>query len=241
MGYKPGKLLSWLIRQDVKTTPVMSIRTTRGDIVHAQRDIHNAFTAHYIKLYKSYLQTTSTDIQAFLTEFTLPQLAPEQQEELNNPILPEEIGENIFSLSNGKWPGPDSLPVEFYKAYSDVLILQLLKVYEAAIEDSALAPTQNEAMLISLLKPGRDPESLGSYRPLALLNTDYKIFASILAKRIAPLVKTLIHLDQNGLVPTRNTSLNIRRLFRIQTYALEHWPRSGCLVLDLEKAFDSLE
>lgn len=153
----------------------------------------------------------------------------------------EEVKESIFSLSNGKTPGPDGLPVEFYKAYRYILAPQLLSLYETALMESTLPTTQNEALLVSLPKPGRDPEHLGSYRPLALLNTDYKIYASILAKRLAPLVKLLIHPDQNGFVPTRSTSLNIRRLFRVQQYALDRWPRSGCLVLDLEKVFDSLE
>ncbi|XP_078502516.1 olfactory receptor 6Q1-like [Lissotriton helveticus] len=164
-----------------------------------------------------------------------------QQDDLGAPLDPEELRYTIFNLSNGKSPGPDGLPAEFYKAASDILIPHLVKMYTAATDDFSLPPTLNEATLISLLKPDRDSERMGSYRPLALLNTDYKILASTLARRLAPIVPTLLHHDQNGFVPTRHTSHNIRRLFRIQEYATRQWLRAGCLVLDLEKAFDSVE
>lgn len=66
-----------------------------------------------------------------------------------------------------------------------------------------------EASVVSLLKPDKDPTSPSSYRPIAILNTDYKILAKVLANRLAPLVPELVHFDQNGFVPQRNTTLNI--------------------------------
>lgn len=156
---------------------------------------------------------------AYLFALPLPEINDVQRDDLSAPLTSEELRTAIFSLSNGKSPGPDGLPAEFYKAYSIILIPELLRMFEAAIADSALPPTLNEANLISLLKPGRDETNMGSYRPLALLNTDYKILASTLAQRLAPLVPALVHADQNGFVPTRSTSYNIRRLFRIQSLA----------------------
>lgn len=62
---------------------------------------------------------------------------------------------------------------------------------------------------MSLPKPNRNAEPIGSYHPLALLNTDYKVLAKILACRLAPLVPQLIDTDQNGFVSARSTSLNL--------------------------------
>lgn len=125
-GDKADRLLSWLMRQDTVTAPITSIRTPWDTVVHTQREIHAEFVTHYARLYKSQLHTAYADIQSYLDDLELPQLTSEQKVDLNVPILPEEVREGIFSLANGKSPGPDGLPAEFYKANSQVLIPQLL-------------------------------------------------------------------------------------------------------------------
>ncbi|KAJ1192922.1 hypothetical protein NDU88_002228 [Pleurodeles waltl] len=77
-----------------------------------------------------------------------------------------------------------------------------------------LNPSVRE-LLISLPDPDNDPKALGSYRPLALLNTDYKILEKLLADLLLALVPALVHADQNGFVPARNTSPNLRQFFLI--------------------------
>lgn len=39
-----------------------------------------------------------------------------EKEKLNAPITLAEIGESVLDLANGKCPGPDGTPIEFYKA-----------------------------------------------------------------------------------------------------------------------------
>ena len=54
-------------------------------------------------------------------------------------------------------------------------------------------------------------------------------------------MRKLVHEDQNGFIPTRNTSLNLRRLYRIlEETDIKQYPRAMVASLDLEKAFDSL-
>ena len=238
---KAGSLLAWLIRQEAPQHPILALRTTANTLVYTQREIQAELTQYYTDTYQSRTRATTTEITEFLAEVTLPSMGPAYIEEINTPITPFEIKMAISSLATNKTPGPDGLPSEFYKSYSEYLAPQLHKIYLEALAQMRLPKSQNEAILVSLLKPDKDSTLPGSYRPLALLNTDYKILAKLLADRLAPLVPGLVHPDQNGFVPARNTSLNIRRLFRVMEYAPQMWPRAGCLVLDLEKAFDSLE
>lgn len=60
---------------------------------------------------------------------------------------------------------------------------------------------------------------------------------------MAGTISTLFNIyeDQNGFVPDQSTSLNLRCLFRVMRYAPQAWPGSGCMVLDVEKAFDTVE
>lgn len=45
----------------------------------------------------------------------------EQAERLEVPITEREIREVILLMSNGKSPGYDGLPAEYYKEYIDIL------------------------------------------------------------------------------------------------------------------------
>ncbi|KAJ1208012.1 hypothetical protein NDU88_003402 [Pleurodeles waltl] len=137
--------------------------------------------------------------------------------------------------------GPDGLPADLYKTFATALAPHLLYVFEQSVQEGSLLISQNEALLVSLPKPRKDPMELGSYHPLAMLNTDYKMLAKMIVARLAPMVPDLVHADQNGFVPAQDTSHNIRRLFCVMHYSTREWQIVGCLVLDLEKAFDSLE
>uniref|UniRef100_A0A8C6S6I3 Reverse transcriptase domain-containing protein n=1 Tax=Neogobius melanostomus TaxID=47308 RepID=A0A8C6S6I3_9GOBI len=82
---------------------------------------------------------------------------------------------------------------------------------------------------------------MGSYRPLSLLNNDYKIFAKILAKRLEKVIPSLIHIDQVGFIKGRLAANNMRRLFHVMSRASSLQHPAVALSLDAEKAFDRME
>lgn len=57
-------------------------------------------------------------------------LSDEECSVLVRPISPDEVRIIIQSFSNGKIPGPDGLPAEFYKANGDLLAPLLASLYE---------------------------------------------------------------------------------------------------------------
>ncbi|KAJ1122973.1 hypothetical protein NDU88_001446 [Pleurodeles waltl] len=57
-------------------------------------------------------------------------------------------------------------------------------LYEETLSAASLAASQRAALLISLPKPVKNPAEQGSYRPMAMLNTDYKILAKVLAMQL---------------------------------------------------------
>lgn len=59
----------------------------------------------------------------------------------------------------------------------------LKEVYEESFEVGTLPPSMREAMITSRLKPGKNPITCDSYRPLSLLNCDAKILAKVIANR----------------------------------------------------------
>lgn len=159
---------------------------------------------------------------------------------LNAKITSEEINKSIGLLKNGKSPGPDGLGNEFYKQLQVKLGPYLFKLYNHAYNEESLPPTLNEAVITVLPKKGKDLEEVTSYRPISLLNSDQKILAKILAKRLSTVMSKLVHSDQTGFVADRSSCNNLRRLFNV-IYSSKIQQDLIILSLDAEKAFDQVE
>lgn len=124
-----------------------------------------AFRNYYEALYAPPWELREEDLIDFLDGLEFPKLTDAQKKALAAPITKAEIRSAIKDL-----PGLDGLPVEFYVTFSEQLVPPLKKLCHAALETGLLPLTTREALVISLLKNGRDPTDMSGYRPLSLLN-----------------------------------------------------------------------
>ncbi|GLJ32624.1 hypothetical protein SUGI_0656220 [Cryptomeria japonica] len=115
----------------------------------------------------------------------------EKVKALSHKISLEEIKSAITSLENGKSPGIDSLPAEFYKKHLDWVSLELFALYEDVFIQNSLGENINKGV-IKLLPKGGDKTLVKNWRPITLLNISYKITAKVLARRIARLLDKFI-------------------------------------------------
>ena len=150
----------------------------------------------------------------------------------------------IRTLPAHRSNGPDGLP---YEIYIDENIWQLIgDTYVAMLNDSIargiLPESMRECDIILLHKKG-SRNKISNYRPISILNCDYRIFARILAARLNPAAQLLVHPDQTGFIKGRLITDNGILLTSLIEYA-EYDPTaiSGAMIfLDFEKAFDSVE
>lgn len=97
-----------------------------------------------------------------------------------------------------------------------------------------------EAVISVIPKEGKDKKECSSYRPISVLNVDYKIFASILSKRLEVIIPELVDLDQTGFIQNRQTQDNIRRALQVMSHVVTENISAMLMSLDAEKAFDSV-
>ena len=81
---------------------------------------------------------------------------------------------------------------------------------------------------------------LKNWRPITLLNVTYKIVSSCIGNRIRKVLPTIISHDQSGFMSDRFVGDNIRLMYDILNYAKVTKKIWIILLIDFEKAFDSL-
>ena len=136
------------------------------------------------------------EMDRFLEKFHLTRPNQEETEIMNNPITSTEIKAVIKNLPKNKSPGPDGFTGEFYQTFREQLISILLKLFQKVAEERTLPNSFYKATITLISKPDKDNTKKGNYRPISLLNIDAKILNEILANRIQPHIRKLIHHDQ---------------------------------------------
>ena len=98
-------------------------------------------------------------------------------------------------------------PIQFWSLIKKIFLESLNTSYQ----QGQLSETQKQG-IITLLDKGKDRTLLKNWRPISLLNTDYKIASKAIAQRLKLHIPSLIHHNQVGYVKGRCITENIRTL-----------------------------
>ena len=149
-----------------------------------------------------------------------------------------EVEGALDGLAPNKSPGLDGIPAEFYRAFRSAVVPILLRVFRRVLEADEPCAGFNRGVIALVFKSGGRGE-LSNYRPLTMLNADYKILAKVLANSIKHVLPSVVGVQQTYSVPGRTVAdslLAIRFGFREVTAA-----GGFCLSVDFSKAFDRID
>ena len=152
-------------------------------------------------------------------------------------VSKDEVLHTCAYLPLGKSPGSDRIPNKFYRVFSATISEMLAAVINESRAAGELPQSMREGIISVLYKKGErsDPRN---YRPITLLNNDYKIMMRILTQRMNEAVVQFVSRDQNGFVPDAFIAENIVRLKLLQDMIDEEDIDALFVFLDMEKAFD---
>ena len=240
-GPKASKMLAWRIRKQQAENSIHKIRDPITNKVTTKlEEIQSAFEKYYRLLYTQPDKSDRLTIQTFLSSLDLPSIGKNQNEELICEISTEEIDNGISNLRANKSPGCDGFPPEWYKCMKKLLVPLLKASFNYTLRGGALPPSWSEAFISVIPKEGKDKMDCKGYRPISVLNIDYKLYAAILAKRLNTIMPSLINEDQTGFISNMQTHDNIRRALNIINQITKGTSSAVLLSLDAEKAFDSV-
>ena len=208
-----------------------------GNTLCGLENIQKTQVEFYKELYHT--QNLQNDDGYFL-EHVNASLSESSKAHLDSIITKEEILKALKKMSNNKSPGEDGIPVEFYKLNWNMISDDLLEVYRTGLDDKQLSYTQYLAIIILLYKKG-SREDIKNWRPISLLNVDYKILSKVLAERLKSVLPEIINGDQRGCVPGRFIGENIRLIDDLIFEVENSTENPIILMLDQEKAFDRVE
>ena len=168
-------------------------------------------------------------------------VAPEDRKLLEQELDFEEIATSIKNLKPDKSPGCDGLDIAFYRMFWLKIKQPLKDAFDYAFSTKKLHISARRGVLTLIPKKDREPTLLKNWRPLTLLNTDYKILSKVLANRLQPILQYLISECQTGFLKNRNIMENIRRSLEVMEFCDRRRVEAILLSVDFEKCFDSIE
>ena len=211
-----------------------------NNVISDTEDILNEEKKFYQTLYTETKNVAQEDINKFTSLLNIERVKEEDKIICDAEFTKYEMLNSLKQLQNGKTPGTDGLTPDFYKFFWKDISDTLLESIKYSCKNGELSTEQKRGVITLIPKKGKDRKLLKNWRPISLLNTDYKLITKMLANRIKKVLPYLINEDQTGYIKGRYIGYNIRKMEDcIQFLNVKKLP--GILLsIDFEKAFDSL-
>jgi hypothetical protein len=218
---------------------IRQLINTNREIVTSPRDKANLLAAHFAKnsstsQYHATFQTIKA--QAEIEEIRIDH---EHQAEYNIDFSEEEM-EIALNNCTGSSPGPDDIQYELLKQLSTSAKRNLLIVYNKIWSTGNFPEEWRQALVVAIPKPGKDPEQVENYRPIALTSCACKVMERMVNKRLTWYLEkhNLISNQQYGFRKERSTLdvLSILENEACHTFKMGHF--MPVCSLDLSSAYD---
>ena len=159
---------------------------------------------------------------------------------IDSQITKDEIKLAINSLNPNTSTGSDGLTPKFFQTFQTQLIPTLHHLYNNIFIQLQQAPSSHKTAIVKLIpKPGKSTD-IRNWRPISLLNCDYKILAKIISFRLLPFLENYISQTQQAAIKGRQLHsvwLNIKSAI---DYVNDISHPLALLQLEFAKAFDNV-
>lgn len=158
------------------------------------------------------------------------------------PVDPTEITDYIAKIQIKKAPGREGITNKMIKNLPPNVILVIATILTAMLKTCTFPSAWKSAVIIPILKPGKDASNPVSYRPISLLPILGKIAEVIIKNRLMSFLE-----ENNIIIPQqfgfRKQLSTTHQLLRVTEFIAEGFANKqsvGALFLDVSKAFDKV-
>ena len=202
-----------------------SIYDSSGPEVFSLPEIINAHSAFYTELFSR--GNINLDSQQNLFSYVTARLSDSDRTACEGALTLAEATEALRRANRNKSPGADGLSVEFYSPFWDSLGEVLVAVFNQGLQNGEL-PNSMKASITRLVHKKDDKRNLKNWRPISLLNVDYKICSKAVSIRLAKVLGSIVDPDQTCSIPGRTIFSNLA-LLRDKLAFIERKNETGIL------------
>ena len=220
-GEKPTRYFFRLEKTCAASNSFTSLFDENGVEKNSQDDLEKILTHFYQDLFMN--DSLDMEIQAKIIDALDFSLSDYEREMCEGLFTINELLAALKSLQTGETPGSDGLSTELYPYFWEDLSDSLLSVLNESFHAGSLAESQYEGLL-RLIHKKNDRRLPKNWRPISLLNTDYKLASKIITEHLKKVMASIVHQDQTCGILGRSIFSNLH-----------------LVSLDQEKAFDCVD
>ena len=240
-GESPGPLLSSQLKRPPGVDSVAALRVANQPLVSDPLRLPDIMALHLAEI--SARQPVDATAQADVLGSVEPtrRLSQAQCSLLEDvDVSDEEVLKSLKRASPGTSPGPDGLPMDLWRKYRALFAPPLARLFSAIAAGGGLPPGFHDGNITMIFKAG-DRTDPANYRPITLLNSDYRAYTRVLASRLGPVLSSVIDSHQTAFLPGRHIGENIL-LAQALPRALSHANAGAISVAcDFRKAYDTVD
>ena len=240
--YESNRCTKYYFRQlGRKNDAIKCLQNNKRETVVSTQGILNECRSFYQKLYEQPPDMVDGAIKdKFLSLIPDSALSLSGQQMLGKDISIEELYQALKQMHKEAVLGEDGFPVNFYLTFWEEIKYPLFLSFQYTFQVGHLSFTQRKGLIRLIPKKAKDPLLVSSWRPITLLNVDFKILTKLFALRLSRFLPDLIHPDQKGFIHGRSIHENLLDVDAVMT-AFESTGAAGmAILLDIQKAFDSI-
>jgi len=149
----------------------------------------------------------------------------------------EEIKKVVMGMKENSAPGPNGYGVVFFKKFWEYIKEELKSMFTYFYNDKLDIKRLNYGV-ITLVPKLKEANNIKHFRPICLLNVDFKCFTKVLTNRLGPVAKKIISKNQTGFIKGWNILEGAVVLHEV-IHELKSSKKKGLILkLDFEKAYD---
>ena len=240
-GERNTKYFLNLEKRHFKNCVISQLKTGENEFVTSDKEILHQCENFYRDLYKSRISEQQSEPSNFNFFEDTNTLNADEKESCEGLLTNAECLDALKSMEPEKTPGSDGIPAEFYKVFWNDISEHLVTSINHAYQKEQFSVTQRRGIIKLIPKKDAEPSLIKNWRPITLLNCDYKIAAKALANRLKKVLPKLVNSDQTGFMKGRFIGENIRLIDGVINFAEAENIPGLLLFLDFEKAFDTVE
>jgi endonuclease/exonuclease/phosphatase family metal-dependent hydrolase len=259
-GEKYTKYWFKINKEKVDDNIILALQKKNGTLTDKTKEMMKIALEHHEELQKRpEMNEDRREAIRKIKETSKLKTSEGQKAKLNKKTTYDEIEISLKKAPNGSAPGLDGIIYEFYKdkmkdheideKKPDVIGMLHMVINDIETNGLKILNKDNNGKrkkeftdgIMHLIFKKKEKWKIANYRPITLLNTDYKTYTKTIALRLAEVAGSLIHEDQAGFVPNRSL-YDHTKTTNLAIEFCDMMDKNGCIIaLDQEKAYDKID